>query len=442
MRIHPIIKQGIKLSIFKRLGFRLNPSTKMVRFLQTNFLIVLILNSGYFFNYLFQLIIARSLPAADYGIFNALNSFHLLVLAPLGVMPLIITRYTVRLGTNQFDQVKMLMWKFFQGILLLGIALLIIGLLTLSWLKSYLHITSNSPILITIITAVVGLSLPIFSATLQGLHRIIAFSWVNTGSIIIRVILALILVTWLAWGINGALLIGLITVVMMQGFYLWLLRDVLQQPSAPLPPGLFREMARYAIPVTLFTIFNSYANYIDLVLVQHYLPEESGFYATAVILGKIDFFVPSVLVVVLFPEAAKNQDEGEENPRFLWITLWGTALLGGFVALVFNLFPEMIITLLFGQQYLESAPLLQIISIAMALFALSNVIFAYNLAHFRYGFLWFLAGGVGLLYSLIHFFHDTPLMIAQILLLSMGLIFVGSLGWYVVISQVTTDSKP
>jgi len=188
MRIHPIIKQGIKLSIFKRLGFRLNPSTKMVRFLQTNFLIVLILNSGYFFNYLFQLIIARSLPAADYGIFNALNSFHLLVLAPLGVMPLIITRYTVRLGTNQFDQVKMLMWKFFQGILLLGIALLIIGLLTLSWLKSYLHITSNSPILITIITAVVGLSLPIFSATLQGLHRIIAFSWVNTGSIIIRVI--------------------------------------------------------------------------------------------------------------------------------------------------------------------------------------------------------------------------------------------------------------
>jgi len=107
----------------------------------------------------------------------------------------------------------------------------------------------------------------------------------------------------------------------------------------------------------------------------------------------------------------------------------------------FNLFPEMIISLLFGKQYIESAPLLQIISIAMALLALSNVIFTYNLAHFRYGFLWFLAGGVGLLYSLIHFFHDTPLIIAQILLLSTSLIFIGSLGWHVVSCRVTTDSK-
>jgi len=142
------------------------------------------------------------------------------------------------------------------------------------------------------------------------------------------------------------------------------------------------------------------------------------------------------LVIVLFPEAVKNQEEGEENPRFLWITLWGTALLGGGVALVFNLFPEMLISLLFGKQYIESAPLLQIISIAMALLALSNVIFTYNLAHFRYGFLWFLAGGVGLLYSLIHFFHDTPLIIAQILLLSTSLIFIGSLGWHVVSCRV------
>jgi len=104
--------------------------------------------------------------------------------------------------------------------------------------------------------------------------------------------------------------------------------------------------------------------------------------------------------------------------------------------LLFNLFPEMIINLLFGKQYVESAPLLQIISIAMALFALCQVLFIYNLAHFRYGFLCFLAGGVGLLYSLNHFFHDTPLIIAQILLLSTGLIFIGSLGWHVVSCRV------
>ena len=426
----------IKLSIIKRLWLRLNPSEKMVRFLQTNFLVFIIINSSNVFNYLFQIIIARSLPATDYGIFNALNSFSIMVLAPLGVIPFIITRYTVRLSANQLEQVKMLMWKFFQGLLIIGIALLIIGLLALLWLKSYLHINSNVPILIVLITAVVSLFAPILGATLQGLHRIIALSWVGSGSTIIRVILALILVTWLGWGVNGALLTGLILVVVMLGGYLWLLRDVLKQPLAPLPPGIFREMAHYAVPVAIFTIFNSYANNIDLVLVQHYLPEDSGFYATATILGKIAFFVPGALAFVLFPEAAKNQEKGEENPRFLWLTLWVTALLGGGIALVFNLFPEMLISLLFGKQYIESALLLQIISIAMALLALSNVIFTYNLAHFRYGFLWFLAGGVGLLYSLIHFFHDTPLIIAQILLLSTTFIFIGTLGWHIVSCRV------
>jgi O-antigen/teichoic acid export membrane protein len=425
-------KQELELSILKRLWLRLNPSEKMLRFLQTNFLVLIIINSSNVFNYLFQIIIARSLPATDYGIFNALNAFSIMILAPLGVIPYIITRYTVRLSTNQLAQVKMLLWKFSQGLFLIGIALLIMGLLTLPWLKGYLNISSNLPIIITIVTAVFSLFLPILSSTLQGLHRLIAFSWVGTGTTIIRLILALILVVWLNGNVNSALLTGLITSGIILGVCLWLLRDVLQQPLASLPPGIFREMARYAIPVTLFTILSSYTQNLDLVLVQHYLPEYSGDYATATILGKIAIFVPAVLIFVLFPEAAKNQEEGEENPRFLWLTLWATALLGGGVALLFNLFPESIIALLFGQQYVQSAPLLQIISIAMALLALSNVIFTYNLAHFRYGFLWFLVGGVALLYALIHFFHDTPLIIAQILLLSTGLIFIGSLGWFVV----------
>jgi len=424
------------LSIVKQLWLRLNPSVKMVRFLQTNFLVLFIINSSNVFNYIFQIIIARSLPATDYGTFNALNSFSTMVLAPLGIVHYVIIRYTVRLSVNQLGQVKMLLWKFFQGLFLIGIALLSIGLLTLSWLKSYLHITSNSPILITIAAAVLSLFLPIFLSILQGLHRLIAFSWVGTGSTIVRVILALILVVWLNGKVNSALLTGLITTGIMLGICLWLLRDVLQQPLAPLPPGIFREMARYAIPVTIFAIFTSYVHNLDLVLVQHYLPEDSGFYATATILGKIAFFVPGALAFVLFPEAAKNQEKGEENPRFLWLTLWVTALLGGGIALVFNLFPEMLISLLFGKQYIESALLLQIISIAMALLALSNVIFTYNLAHFRYGFLWFLAGGVGLLYSLIHFFHDTPLIIAQILLLSTTFIFIGTLGWHIVSCRV------
>jgi hypothetical protein len=63
----------------------------------------------------------------------------------------------------------------------------------------------------------------------------------------------------------------------------------------------------------------------------------------------------------------------------------------------------------------------------MALLAVSNVFFNYNLAHFRYSFLLPLAIGIGLFCILIFLNHDNSLIIAKILLLTNIVIFVGTL---------------
>ena len=67
----------------------------------------------------------------------------------------------------------------------------------------------------------------------------------------------------------------------------------------------------------------------------------------------------------------------------------------------------------------------------MALLAMSNVVFTYALARSGFGFLLPLIGGVILMIVAVFKFHETAMMIALILLLSIGLIFLGTMGWYI-----------
>ena len=175
---------------------------------------------------------------------------------------------------------------------------------------------------------------------------------------------------------------------------------------------------------------------LDLILVKHYCsPEEAGLYSTAAILGRIALYLPGVLIIVLFPEAAKAHSTGKEDSRILWVSLGLTALLGGSFALACALWPEQIIVLLFGEKYLAGGELLKIISLGMAMLAIANVIFTYCLARSEFEFLWPLAIGVGMMLLLILNFHDSALTIAKMVLYSIGLILTGTLSWYILRSR-------
>ena len=89
-----------------------------------------------------------------------------------------------------------------------------------------------------------------------------------------------------------------------------------------------------------------------------------------------------------------------------------------------------IIVLLFGAKYQAGAELLKIISLAMAMLAVANVIFTYCLARSEFKFLWPLAFGVGMMLLLIFNFHDSAMTIAKMVLYSIGVILAGTLAWY------------
>ena len=193
-------------------------------------------------------------------------------------------------------------------------------------------------------------------------------------------------------------------------------------------PNLFGEMGRYAFPVFISTFMVLALGNLDNVLVRHYCtPEEAGLYSMGAILGRVAFSLPSCLLTVLFPSAAKSHAAGKEKKYIFWVSFGLTTLLGGGVALTFFLWPEQIISILFGSKYREAAPLLQIIGIAMAMLSSANVVFSYQLAKSDYSYLWILTGGVLLMLVLVLFFHETAMAIAKVLLLSIGTILLGTL---------------
>ena len=102
-------------------------------------------------------------------------------------------------------------------------------------------------------------------------------------------------------------------------------------------------------------------------------------------------------------------------------------LLGAVISFIFYIWPEQVITLLFGNKYQEAAPLLQKIGLSMALLASANVVFSYKLARSEFFYLWVLVTASIIMLGLTLFFHETAMDIANNLILATGTAFLGAL---------------
>jgi len=397
----------------------------MRKFLRNNIIILAFFNSASVFNYLFQVVVGRSISSIDFGVFNSLLAMVSIFTAPISVVHIVFSRFIVNLSLSGLGKVKSLFTKSFKIILGLSGTILLGGIIAIPLIKDFFHLEVTTPIILVLITICFSMLFPIPFAILEGLHRFTRLGIGSSCTPLTRFFGALFFVAGLGWGVNGALLTAATASAFTLGFGLWSLKDIFKVSSEPLPDGTFRDMATYSGPVFLSTTMIMILGTIDISLVRHYCsPEEAGLYATAAILGRIALYLPGALIAVLFPSAAKARALGEKDGYILWTSLSLTAFLAFSVAFLFNLWPEQFISLFLGDQHREAASLLKITSIAMAILSLTNVIASYSLARSDYAFLFPLVAGVTLMMALILTYHDTATTIAYIMLLSVSSIFI------------------
>jgi len=413
------------------------------RFLRQNIVILVLLNSGNLFNYLFQLVVGRTMSPADFGGFNALNSTMVIFSAPLAIVPLVMARFTARFALSDMGRVRALLTR--ALVLAAGLAAGAYGLgaLCLPFLQSFLHIEEASPILLMLGVMAGSFILPVPWGMLQGLQRFTGYGIAGASNALFRLLGSLAFVVGLAWGVNGALLSSLTGIVAALAVNCIFLRDVFPLPKSPLPTGLLKEVGAYSVGMLLSSVIVMILGNLDLVLVRHYCDAEgAGLYATAAILGRIAFSLPSVLMSVLFTEAATAKEAGRNDLSSLWMSMGMTAALGGGFALFCLLASKLVVGLLFGASYAAAGPLLSVISGAMALLAVANILFVYFQARSEFGFVWFQVAGVGLFLGLVTIYHDTPMTVAWLLFAGIAVMLAGSLGWLLARVRRGRDDAP
>lgn len=403
----------------------------MKRFLKQNFLILVLMNSGNIFNYLFQLTIGRAMTPDEFGSFNALNSSTVILAAPLGVVPLIMARFTAGFALDGMGRVRGL---FGQALKVAAVAAAVIaaaGFFLAPLLKDFLHLESIVPVYIMLAMVSVSLMAPIPTGMLQGLQRFLGFGLSGASNACVRFLASLVLLTGLGWGVNGAMLCGLLGILFQAGLAFLFLRDIFPVKPEALPEGFHREVGKYALAMVVSSVITMCLNNLDLVLVRHFCPgPEAGLYATGAILGRIAFYGPAVLMSVLFTEAASAKASGDQNDKSLWMSMGMTILLGGGFALLCVVASEFMVTVLFGAQYKAAGPLLAVISSAMALLACANVLFVYSQARNEFGFMWVQGLGVALFAGLVYFRHESAMQVAQMLLACVVFILAATLAWF------------
>jgi O-antigen/teichoic acid export membrane protein len=403
-----------------------NPPLK--KFLRNNLIVFALVNSGGALSYLFQILLGRTLSPDQYGSFNSLLSTSALITAPITIVHLVFSRFIARLGNHGQQQIKTLLIKSIKPLLGMISSIIIIGVFAIPLFKNFLHIETTLPIILMLLAACFSTLQQVLAAVCEGMHKFFALGIVSGGCALMRFIFGVLFLVVFNWGIEGGLIAVAFAAITTIIYGIWELRDVLSSQAKGLPLGFFLEMIRYSIPSFLMITMVVVMCNIDIVLVRHYCsPDQAGYYATAAILGRIAFFSPSSLLLVLFPSVAKANASGDKDEHYFWINLGLTTILAGSVFLILFFAGEPIVQFIYGNEYYLATPILKIVTAAMGLLAISHVIFSYSLARSEFSFLWPLIGGTITMLSLVFFYHETAETIAWILLLSMAIIFLGTI---------------
>ena len=155
-------------------------------------------------------------------------------------------------------------------------------------------------------------------------------------------------------------------------------RIKLKKPETKMVRNFFIITAFYE--VTLIIINNS-----DILLVKHYFDSyEAGLYASLALIGRVVYFIAWMFVMLLLPTVVQLKKQGISTRPILFKYIIYIVIIAASIVLACYFFPNQIINILFGNEYIEIASLLWKYAFATGLFAVSNIFAYYYLSLDKY----------------------------------------------------------
>lgn len=382
-------------------------------------------------NYLYHLVIARSLGPSDYGILDSLISLIYQLGVPLSTISLVITKYVSSFkGQNRATTIESFFWKINKKLFFILPLIILIMILATPIVVNFLHLPSPFLFIWVALSFILGVFAILGKSFLQGLGRFGALTVTGIAEGIFR-LLATIFLLYIGWGLAGAVFPFFLLSLFSMGLVFFLVRDLIGgEKKEPIPEK--KQIFSFLFPVFFSNLSITSLITSDVILVRHFLPPlEAGLYAALSTLGKIIYFAALPVVSVIFPTISEAQ---AANKNVKEVALFGILLIGLIIGgsfIVFGFFPKLMILMLFGKNYLSMEPYVIYFAVGISLYTLNVVILNIFLA-LKIIFPTILAVTAAILQIiLIIIFHQSLLQILSIFILTSALLFSSFLLYYV-----------
>jgi Na+-driven multidrug efflux pump len=363
-------------------------------------------------NLVYQMAVSRVLPKEEYALLAAFLGVLAIISYPLATLTTGLGRYSSLLRQEgRAGDIKRLLrkWMLLTGVpaFLLGAAVVVFN----DPVAGYMHLDRAAPVVIAGVVLPALFWLPVLTGAAQGLQL---FGW-SSGSNIAGSMLKLMLGAGLVWFWHpscGWAMVGhsagicLSAAVLAAGLFLVLHGG--NETSAALPSMRFYLLQSLFVQIGFAMLMN-----IDVVLVKHYLPDNTEF-AYASTLGRIVAFLPMAVGMAMFPKVASSGGATAEHRKIFLHSFGYTAICVAAAALGCLVCPRLLLHILFGIRAASDSmvQLTRLMALAMAASALLNIVIQFLLAQHRFKETF--AVVVSCLFYLLsaHFFHDTAPQIA------------------------------
>lgn len=374
-----------------------------------------------FFVFLFHFYMGRVLGPASYGVIGVILSIVYVFNIPLTTIQTGIAKFAANFKVkNKFGEIHYLFKSSIKRLFIFGLITLVLFLLLSPFIASYLKIDVLQLIILSPFIIFV-LLVPINRGMLQGLQKFKGFgiNLISEGTS--KFFLGILLVA-IGFGVNGA--IGAIVLSLVIAFFIgfYPLKSIM---SKKIKKFNTKDVYKYSMPV-LFMLIGLTALYnIDILLVKHFFTDvKAGHYVAIATLGKILFFGSYSITQVMFPKVSESYTKKKPHKHLLYKSLLMMLVFLVPLTLVYFLFSEFIINIIYGEAYLSVANLLGWFAVIMGIFSLIYTIAFYNLSINKTKFLPILILFNLLEIILIQIFHNSLTQIITILLILMSVLFI------------------
>ncbi|GHX09791.1 oligosaccharide flippase family protein [Vibrio cholerae] len=348
-------------------------------------LILLVSNTTNLFSYLFQFSMGRLLSVEDFGILSVLNSYSLMFGVILGMLSYVVTKTTIKFRAETCQNntsifIFKIIFKYSLGAILLFSFILI---LFSNELMALANINDRTAYYLLLIYLVSDAFMGMLLGFLQGCREYLDVSIKRSVGSLVRLVLAIILVSLIGGSYNSALFASILGNITVTIWCYLQLKNVLnvEHDGIVIPQGTIKKICRDGIQVTITLSMIAIMVNLDLILANTYLSSHNlGQYSVSSIIAKIAIFFPGVLLPVLFPEVVDKFHRNQSTLNILFVTLSITITMVLIYNVIINFYSSELINFIFGDRYDESSSILSVVTISMSLISISSVFLNYYLA--------------------------------------------------------------